>query len=85
MEKYLAKLTGATDGYSISREFLSKASAIAWVQGDGLAEFDDQLAPARFSTRMVASSGENRICRLLKVGTGNGRAMRPATVWSSDH
>ena len=42
--KFVAKLTGEADSRSVSREFLSKASAIEWVLGDGLAEFDDQHA-----------------------------------------
>jgi hypothetical protein len=42
--RFVAKLTGETDDHLVSRVFLSKASAIAWVLGDGLADFDDQEA-----------------------------------------
>jgi hypothetical protein len=44
MEKFVARLTGESDGYSVSREFADVPSAKAWLQGEGLAEFDDQAA-----------------------------------------
>jgi hypothetical protein len=44
MGKYVAKLTGESDGYSVSRDFADAATAIAWLQRDGLAKFDDQTA-----------------------------------------
>jgi hypothetical protein len=44
MKKYVARLIGETDGYTVSHEFGDLRSAVAWLQGDGLAEFDDQAA-----------------------------------------
>ena len=44
MGKFVAKLTGGSDGHTVSRSFESKTSAMAWLQGEGLAEFDDQEA-----------------------------------------
>jgi hypothetical protein len=44
MGKFIAKLTGESDGYSAAREFDDFADAQAWVRGEGLGEFDDQNA-----------------------------------------
>ena len=42
MEKYVANLIGESDGHVVSREFGDVPSAIAWLKGAGLAEFEDQ-------------------------------------------
>jgi hypothetical protein len=44
MAKYIAKLTGESDDHTVTREFGDGASAKAWLEGAGLAEFDDQTA-----------------------------------------
>jgi hypothetical protein len=44
MGKFIAKLTGESDGYSAAREFNDFADAQAWLRGEGLREFDDQTA-----------------------------------------
>lgn len=44
MGKFIAKLVGESDGHTVIREFGDKAAAIAWLQGAGLAEFEDQSA-----------------------------------------
>ena len=44
MGKFIAKITGESDGYSAAREFNDFADAQAWVRGEGLREFDDQTA-----------------------------------------
>jgi len=44
MGKFIAKLTGESDGYSAAREFNDFADAQAWLRGEGLLEFDDQTA-----------------------------------------
>jgi len=44
MGKFIAKLTGESDGYSAAREFIDFADAQAWLRGEGLLEFDDQTA-----------------------------------------
>jgi hypothetical protein len=44
MEKFVAKLTGESDGHTVSREFRDKASAVAWLRGAGLGDFEDQSA-----------------------------------------
>jgi hypothetical protein len=44
MGKYVAKLTGESDEHTETRYFDDLASAKAWLQGDGLAEFEDQEA-----------------------------------------
>lgn len=44
MEKYIATLIGEVDGYATVREFKAFASAVAWLQGAGLAEYGDQTA-----------------------------------------
>jgi hypothetical protein len=44
MNKYVAKLTGESDGHIVVLEFGDFASAIAWMQGAGLADFEDQTA-----------------------------------------
>jgi hypothetical protein len=54
MGNYRAILIGELDGHSIDREFSVAADAIAWVQGVGLSEFDDQ--PAR--GEVYSSNGE---------------------------
>ena len=41
---FVARLTGEADGHVISREFEQKAAAISWLQGAGLADFEDQTA-----------------------------------------
>jgi hypothetical protein len=53
--KYVAKLTGETDGHTVSREFRDEPNAIAWVLGAGLADFDDQTASGE------VRSGDGRI------------------------
>jgi hypothetical protein len=45
MGKFLAKVTGEMDGYTVSREFAEKHQAVAWAQKGALSEFEDQ--PAR--------------------------------------
>jgi hypothetical protein len=47
MANFLAKVTGESDGYTVSREFAEKHEAIAWVQKGGLSEFEDQTARGR--------------------------------------
>lgn len=44
MDKFRAKLTGESDGHTISREFRDMPSAKAWLEGIGWASFDDQSA-----------------------------------------
>lgn len=44
MGKFIAKLTGESDGYSAAREFNDFADAQAWLRDEGLHEFDDQTA-----------------------------------------
>lgn len=44
MSKFIAKLTGESDGYFAVREFYDFADAQAWLRGEGLREFDDQIA-----------------------------------------
>jgi hypothetical protein len=44
MGKFIAKLTGESDGYSAAREFNDFPDAQAWLRGEGLREFDDQTA-----------------------------------------
>ncbi len=44
MGNYVATLTGESDGHTVVREFGDIPSAVAWLQGVGLAEFDDQSA-----------------------------------------
>jgi hypothetical protein len=44
MGKFIAKLTGESDGYFAAREFNDFADAQAWLRGEGLREFDDQTA-----------------------------------------
>jgi hypothetical protein len=41
---FVARLTGEADGYVISCEFEREAAAISWLQGAGLADFEDQTA-----------------------------------------
>jgi uncharacterized protein (DUF1684 family) len=40
----VAKLIGESDGYEVSRTFADQRSAIQWLQGAGLADFEDQTA-----------------------------------------
>ena len=40
----VAKLIGESDGHVVSREFDDEGRAIQWLQGLGLADFDDQTA-----------------------------------------
>ena len=49
MSEYVAKLVGESDGHSVSRKFGDLASAKAWIQRGGLAEFDDQSAHGEVS------------------------------------
>jgi len=44
MGKFIAKLTGESDGHTVVRHFDNAGSAKAWLQGDGLTDFDDQAA-----------------------------------------
>jgi hypothetical protein len=44
MSRFIAKLTGESDGYSAAREFNNLADAQAWLCDEGLREFDDQTA-----------------------------------------
>jgi hypothetical protein len=44
MGKFTAKLIGESDGYIVTREFADAARAKVWLQGEGLADFDDQTA-----------------------------------------
>jgi hypothetical protein len=44
MANFTAKLIGESDGLTISRTFAEKAHAITWLQGVGLADFEDQTA-----------------------------------------
>ncbi len=44
MGRFIAKLTGESDGYSAAREFNDLADAQAWLRDEGLREFDDQTA-----------------------------------------
>ena len=44
MGKFIAKLTGESDGYFAAREFSDFADAQAWLRGEGLRDFDDQTA-----------------------------------------
>jgi len=44
MGRHLATLSGELDGHTIQREFSALADATAWLQDDGLVEFDDQPA-----------------------------------------
>ena len=44
MDKFVAKLTGESDGHVVSHEFGDLPSAVAWLRGAGLAEFEDQTA-----------------------------------------
>ena len=44
MAKFKAKLRGESDGHTVVRMFDQLPSAIAWLQGAGLAEYDDQTA-----------------------------------------
>jgi len=41
---FVARLTGEADGYVISREFEHEGAAIAWLQREGLVQFEDQTA-----------------------------------------
>jgi hypothetical protein len=41
---FVARLTGEADGYVVSREFEQEGAAISWLQGAGLADFEDQTA-----------------------------------------
>jgi hypothetical protein len=45
----VAKLTGESDSHEVSREFADVAHAIQWLQGAGLADFDDQTAHGEVS------------------------------------
>jgi hypothetical protein len=72
MSKYTAKLTGESDRHTVTKVFGDKASALAWLQGEGLADFDDQTAcgevissdghtiwtRARLQTPDIANRGE---------------------------
>jgi hypothetical protein len=49
MGKFVAVLTGETDQHTISKEFGEEASAIAWLEGEGLAAFPDQMARGEIS------------------------------------
>lgn len=51
MEKFVAILTGELDGHIVSREFTDQTSAISWLCGAGLADFDDQLATGEIQSR----------------------------------
>jgi hypothetical protein len=44
MGKFVATLTGETDGHAVTREFTELNAAINWLQGEGLVDFDDQVA-----------------------------------------
>jgi hypothetical protein len=44
MGRYTAKLTGESDGHTEVRHFDDFERAKAWLQGEGLLDFDDQLA-----------------------------------------
>lgn len=44
MAKFIAKLTGESDGFVVTRDFADEVNAIDWLQRGGLADFDDQLA-----------------------------------------
>ena len=44
MGAYTAKLVGDSDGHTVVRQFDDAARAKAWLQGEGLASFDDQTA-----------------------------------------
>jgi hypothetical protein len=44
MGRYTAKLTGESDGHIEARQFDDFERAKAWLQGEGLADFDDQFA-----------------------------------------
>lgn len=41
---FIARLTGEADGHVVSRQFAQEGDAIRWLQGAGLAEYDDQTA-----------------------------------------
>lgn len=74
MGKYVARLTGETDGHTIKRQFMDIASAKAWLQGDGLADFGDQAACGE-----VLSSDGNLVWRKSHLQTPD-RADRNKTV-----
>jgi hypothetical protein len=70
MGKFIAKLTGESDGHFAAREFSDFADAQAWLRGEGLREFDDQTARAEiflpdgetvwFASHLKASAGQDR-------------------------
>jgi hypothetical protein len=45
----VARLIGESDGYEVRHEFADEGRAIQWLQGAGLAEFDDQTARGEVS------------------------------------
>jgi hypothetical protein len=45
--KFIARLTGESDGHIETCHFDNFAKAQAWLQGEGLHEFDDQTARSR--------------------------------------
>jgi hypothetical protein len=63
MGKFIAKLTGESDGYFAAREFNDFADAQAWLRGEGLREFDDQPPGEKSSCQMASQCGSHPICR----------------------
>jgi hypothetical protein len=75
MERFVAALTGESDGNVISREFIDPDHAITWLCGAGLADFEDQSA-----TGEVRSDDGQVIWRKSNLQTEE-RADRDRRLW----
>ena len=77
MGKYTAKLTGESDGHTVVCQFDNAANAKAWLQGEGLADFDDQTACGE-----VRSDSGDIIWRKSRLQTADRAGRDQTAFWN---